>query len=747
MSFSKSARATPSSKGSSSAGQQMRANRTFFATTLIVILIPLTGILLTFLLADPQYVLVSLLTSALVFCTMLMLERNARIAKNAAKAGKEATATVQVALDRIAAVESRSKRSERVLRDTAGSVGRSSPIIRRIEASVNDLRSDLQRGQRGSDLSSASIDTMSVTLPPTQKKIAFPEAPKVVPDPVFSDVTVLMIADEFTLRAFAHEWTVVTATPENWKTVIDSQKPAFVFVESAWEAVEGAWKYHLVGQSAPRQSIVDLTAYARATGIPTLFWNKEDPPHFEDFLETARLFDVVCTTDGDKIESYRSRLGHNNVFLLPFAAQPRIHNPGRIVGVQRDRNIVFGGMYFRDKYPERREQLDLLLPAAERLGLDIFSRNDGSDARYRFPEKFMPSVRGALPYSQMISAYHGYKVVINVNSVTTSSSMCARRIFEATACGAAVVSTYTSAIERFFGDSLLTLVSTEAEAFDRIRTLVRSDELRERRVHLAQRQMWEHDTYTHRAVDVMSWLGIEAITPKEYSCSIIVSTNRPQNLPLVVANCVRQSLDAVELVIVTHGFSINNSEFESMLAEAGASTRITTKAIETESNSSLGGNLNRGFSVAAGDYLFRMDDDDFYGENYVRDQLNAIRFSGADLVGKAETYMYFESEDATFLTFPGKSHRYTDFVRGATFAGPRETFETVKFAGRRTGEDSNFLADLRRVGGSIYSADRFNYVVNRHADKTSHTWRVDDTNLMGTGEMRFVGNDQRQVEI
>src|SRR5699024_1051455 len=135
------------------------------------------------------------------------------------------------------------------------------------------------------------------------------------------------------------------------------EKPDLVFTESAWEGNGGSWKYHLVGATAPRPAIVELTAYCRDNGIPTVFWNKEDPPHFVDFLDTARLFDYVFTTDGDKIPDYVDRLGHDRVNLLPFAAQPAIHNPGRIRGVERDRAVVFGGMYFRDKYPERRDQL------------------------------------------------------------------------------------------------------------------------------------------------------------------------------------------------------------------------------------------------------------------------------------------------------------------------------------------------------------------------------------------------------
>lgn len=355
----------------------------------------------------------------------------------------------------------------------------------------------------------------------------------------------------------------------------------------------------------------------------------------------------------------------------------------------------------------------------------------------------------------MISAYHGYKVVINVNSVVNSSSMCARRVFEATACGAAVVTTPTAAIDRFFDDDLLTLIEDESTAYDRMRALIRSDELRERRVHRAQRRIWENDTYTHRARQVMELLNLDA-AEVSMRCSIVVCTNRPHNLPLIIGNFLRQNraeqIGSIELVVVTHGFSVKEELLESVLDEVSERQDCGREpgpivVIEADQQASLGELLNTGFDEASGEFAFRMDDDDYYGANYVRDQLNAILYSGADLVGKAETYMYFEEEDATFLTFPGKAHRETDFVRGATFAGRRKTFTETRFQEKHTGEDSDFITRLRKSGGTIYSSDRFNYVVNRHADKTRHTWAAADAHLMGTGEMKFMGSDPQQIEV
>ncbi len=102
-----------------------------------------------------------------------------------------------------------------------------------------------------------------------------------------------------------------------------------LFVESAWHGNGDAWQYHLTGTSAPRPAIVELVQWCRDHGVPTVFWNKEDPVHYADFLDTARLFDHVWTTDSDRVPDYHRDLGHDRVGVLPFAAQQSLHNPIR----------------------------------------------------------------------------------------------------------------------------------------------------------------------------------------------------------------------------------------------------------------------------------------------------------------------------------------------------------------------------------------------------------------------------------
>lgn len=643
------------------------------------------------------------------------------------------------------------KQNSREVKDIAGTVVRNLKLTREIARKLEvDITSSFPKGKREETSRAAqnkippgkAVENPVSKLRQPGAMNEFPESQAIERPVSFPDIKVAIIADEFTIESFRFEWNLKLLTKENWREEVESFAPDFLFVESAWEGNNGNWRYQLVGNSAPRDEIVQLVSFCKMSGIPTAFWNKEDPPHFEDFLKTASLFDYIFTTEEALIGEYVRRTGHSNVALLPFAAQPALHNPVAIPGVARNRSVVFGGMYFREKYLERRGQMDRLLQAASRVGLDIYSRNPGDDIRYRYPDSLIGFVKGSLRYPQMITAYHAYKVAINVNSVVGSQSMCARRIFEATACGAAVVTEPTPAIERYFPGDLLSQVANQESAYHTIRSLVRSDEFRERKVLAAQREVWRKHTYKHRARTIMDVIGI-TYSSRETTISFFVSTNRPGNLRLIFENVARQNVENSELLLATHGFVVDEQEIISLTEEFGLED---VRVFPIDSDKPLGHCLNKLVQASSGEVLLRMDDDDFYGRWYAEDMIHALEFSQADLVGKSATYIYFQEMDATALTFPGKENRFTDFVRGATFGGPRETFVDYPFPESTRSEDSSVLERLRRDGKKIYATNRFNYAVIRNGDKQKHTWQVEDISLFGTGEMKFRGFDPKQIE-
>ncbi|PMR91558.1 glycosyltransferase [Kocuria rhizophila] len=270
-----------------------------------------------------------------------------------------------------------------------------------------------------------------------------------------------VIADEFTTETIRRSATVVPLDPVDFPRQLSDEHLDLVFVESAWSGNGGQW-HRGVGHYSNEEHapLRDLLARCRAEGIPSVFWNKEDPVHIERFRVTGALCDHVFTTDADMIPAYLHEARHLEgagavtASSLPFYAQPAIHNP--LPGRRPvEETVAYAGTYYGDRYPDRKRQLDNLLGAAAPHGLAIYDRQLAvPDSPYRFPGQYERAVRGALPYDEVIDSYRAHAVNLNVNSVATSPTMFSRRVVEIAACGGVVLSTWSRGIHETFGSAI-----------------------------------------------------------------------------------------------------------------------------------------------------------------------------------------------------------------------------------------------------------------------------------------------------
>ncbi|WP_396278360.1 glycosyltransferase [Glutamicibacter creatinolyticus] len=258
-----------------------------------------------------------------------------------------------------------------------------------------------------------------------------------------SDIRMALIADEFTTSTLRREVVTISPTPQSWRQELESQEVDVLFVESAWAGNEKSWTrkvgYYEDDQNSELKKLVN---FCRSKGIPTVFWNKEDPVHFNRFRLTAKLFDVVLTTDANCLEDYWNHRGANLKALgsLPFWAQPEIHNP---LASRRSysHSVAYGGSYYGDRFAERSAELRSILEGVKVEGLTIYDRQaDNPDSPYRFPASLEPYVQGGLSYEDMVQAYKSHPVHVNVNSVNNSPTMFSRRVFEISACGTPQIS-------------------------------------------------------------------------------------------------------------------------------------------------------------------------------------------------------------------------------------------------------------------------------------------------------------------
>lgn len=207
--------------------------------------------------------------------------------------------------------------------------------------------------------------------------------------------------------------------------------------------------------------------------------------------------------------------------------------------------------------------------------------------------------------------------------------------------------------------------------------------------------------------------------------SVIVSTNRPEQLNHLRQQFEQQTYPNKELVVLTHGFKSKDALFE-------------------PDSSSLGNCLNRLVESARGELIAKFDDDDFYLENYLLDQFLNLWFQEADLVGKCANYIYFEAYDCIAIRRRATSNQVTDFVAGATLLGRRKVFDENPFPDRKSGEDTAFLQSLVGNNARIFSTDPFNFLVNRHGQ---HTWRMKDEVLLENASIETYGLNLDHVRV
>jgi spore maturation protein CgeB len=557
---------------------------------------------------------------------------------------------------------------------------------------------------------------------------------------------VAVIFDEFTDHCFRYEWNLVRLDPETWDQQLEEESVDFLFVESAWRGNGGAWTGCVNKWDRAKNPLPELVAECKRREIPTVFWNKEDPPNFDVFKQAAIQFEYIFTTDAGCIPRYIELCEHNRVFALPFAAQPVLHNPA-IRKVSPDREVAFAGGWYAEKHSARRDLLPPLLDAVQRSGygltiFDRFSDVTGKTApKYRFPSEYRKAIRDKISYDEMLSAYRRFPVFLNVNSVIDSPTMFSRRVFELLACGTHVISSPSLGMEDMLEGHVA--VPRDDEEAERIVAERMAPSWENRvRAHLGYRHVLSDHTYRDRSAEVLRTIGREDLVRiADPLISVILVTNRPDRLGDALKSYRRQSYANKELVLV-----LNHDSFDLEAAKAATESIPRCSVIRLPESETLAACLNRALDVAQGQYWAKFDDDDFYGKHYLSDSLLPFTYTDASIVGKWSYLLRFTDEPGLFLRRPRANHRYTHLVCGGTLLVERAVTEHVRFdESIPRGADSAFLRDASQAGYLIYSSDPFNFVQNRDSTGQGHTWTLDKSQLLESCEP--VAREYRESDV
>lgn len=488
---------------------------------------------------------------------------------------------------------------------------------------------------------------------------------------------VAAIMDRFSLDSYSPECNLLQLTPDHWLEEINSFAPDLIFIESAWQGKDGLW-YRKIANSS--KEYFEMTSYCHSKNIPVIFWNKEDPVYTDTFMAAARMADFVFTTDIDCIKRYKTELGHNFVYHLHFAAQPRIHNP--IEKFDRKDKFCFAGAYYH-RYQNRAKIFDLFSEIfVDTKGLDIFDRNYGNARpEHAFPKQYNRYILGNLDPSEIDKAYKAYNYGVNMNSIDQSQTMFARRVFELLASNTVTVGNYSRGQKNYFGDLTICTedpitLSGELEKYCHGGTTFRKYRL------LGLRTVLSEHLYEDRLGYVVEKVFRTELKPKFPLITVVAHATAEAEIDRILINYERQTYQNKYLILVTDiPYSPKRQDIRIISVNDAKKEKVIT--------------------VVTG-YFASFHSQDYYGANYLLDLALTTRYGNFSSIGKASFYIIIDGE--TKLS-SDDTYRYVPLMKTRRSIVRPETLNELSLY-------TYALAEYEIDHENMFSVDEFNYCEN-----------------------------------
>lgn len=332
-------------------------------------------------------------------------------------------------------------------------------------------------------------------------------------------VKVGIIADEFLYKSFDSTAAIAYVTPENYRDVAENVE--FLIVASTWRGINDEWLGLATPKSTRRMFLLqEVLPHFRSMNLPIVFFSKEDPPNYEQFLSIAQAANFVFTSAAEVIDDYwRDCEQVVAVEVLSFGVNPLHHSP---VYSRRHRvgDVLFAGSWHAHKYPERRAAARAIFNGVieSSRNLIIFDRNwDLENSRYFFPEEYAPHLAPSVDHDLLLKLQRISDFNINLNSVIGSQSMYANRVVELQAMGSMVISNYNAGINNRFPNVLTSDTSVDVrETLDKMSAV----ELYEVQMEGLRRAYSDHLSHD-RMGDILRVVGGARANARPRVCAVV----------------------------------------------------------------------------------------------------------------------------------------------------------------------------------------------------------------------------------
>ncbi|UBU15114.1 glycosyltransferase [Nonomuraea gerenzanensis] len=214
------------------------------------------------------------------------------------------------------------------------------------------------------------------------------------------------------------------------------------------------------------------------------------------------------------------------------------------------------------------------------------------------------------------------------------------------------------------------------------------------------------------------WEQLGAPAPAPPLTSVLLATRRTDMVSFALGQIARQRGAELEVILALHGVPKGHPD----VAAAIAAFEGPLTVYEADRRAVFGEVLNLAAARAAGSFLLKMDDDDWYGPDFLADLLLAHSYSGAQVVGTVPEFVYLSSIDVTVHRHQ-ITEQITSFVAGGTILVERSAFQAVGgFRPLPRSVDTQFQEALQAAGGQIYRTHGLGYILRR-GPAANHTWQ------------------------
>ncbi len=529
-----------------------------------------------------------------------------------------------------------------------------------------------------------------------------------------------------------YEVNLFVLTPENWQETLISVRLDFILVESCFITCTGDWENAQSSVENDQSDLSSIIQYAISDDIPVVYWMTLDGDYFPIFKKFARKMKNIFCVDLMAVESFQ-REGISADYL-PVAIQPKIFNPLKWDKNDGDRdfNII------ADNLADILSHHDAYKAFLERLSHYKFHLYDSLNNIWKSKttplNPFKGNVLGSVGFASRAELVNRAKIFTSFSPSDKTKMTQVRLALEAAACRLPVIHKGTIG-DKDMRTSFVLTHETDDEFFAEIVRMQEDPLYMERVGHKAWRYVIDNHTISHRVVSICDMLLISCEWKRYPKVSMITPTMRPQFIPRTIQQFDQQSYPEKEIVLVVNS---NFIDYQKLANDYNHRNDIQVHFLPKEKNA--GACMNLGISHATGEYVFRFDDDDFYGPHYIGDYMLYCKAVDADIIGKPARYWIKNEEkfcnlrkltNAKYCTIFSSKHLGHDKIpiSGNSIGGKKEVFLNVIIPDTYRVADTAFHLKVNCMNYKCITTDKFNMVFWRR-ENSEHTWHWSQSNSL-----------------